>query len=292
MKEKWIKWTVLEAMTRIISMLLQKIGGTLVVTLAHAFYGTMIIGLVQTIAGLSAAVIYRKIIFVRLQNIIGAVAFGCLAVFAVALGLITYLNGGEVGVVTFIITLSIAPGAILDWVFFRKRMLFRQCLGIGFCVVAGYGILNCPSLQQLIHLALWVRLAFIISLIVCVNQGITKAIRDIDPLIKNFWGGLTGFIISGVGLMIFSFPTVINYHLLARLRMISLALGLIIVASWSFNLLSYKIGANIAIKKLVNNGIYLTGAMIAGVILFGEMITFWKILGIGFYLIAFYLMKD
>ena len=67
-------------------------------------------------------------------------------------------------------------------------------------------------------------------------------------------------------------------------------IGLIVVGMWAFNLLSYKGGAYIALKKLVMNGTYLITAMFCGALFFGEKITTGKLTGIVFYFAAFVLM--
>src|SRR3989344_9632810 len=54
-------------------------------------------------------------------------------------------------------------------------------------------------------------------------------------------------------------------------------IGLIVVGMWAFNLLSYKGGAYIALKKLVMNGTYLITAMFCGALCFGEKITTGKL---------------
>jgi multidrug transporter EmrE-like cation transporter len=72
----------------------------------------------------------------------------------------------------------------------------------------------------------------------------------------------------------------------------SAVIGVIVIGMWSFNLLSYRGGAQIAIKKLVLNGSYLTMAMVVGILLFGETLTVAKIVGVATYLVAFVLMDD
>ena len=61
---------------------------------------------------------------------------------------------------------------------------------------------------------------------------------------------------------------------------------------WSFNVLAYKGGAWIALKKLVMNASYLTMAMIAGIVLFGEDASVTKFAGVALYLVAFVLIDD
>ena len=54
--------------------------------------------------------------------------------------------------------------------------------------------------------------------------------------------------------------------------------------------MSYKGGAQIAIKKLVMFGVFLSSSMIFGIILFDEPLTAAKVLGVVIYFVAFILM--
>ena len=59
---------------------------------------------------------------------------------------------------------------------------------------------------------------------------------------------------------------------------------------WSFNLLSYKGGASIALKKFVMWGAYLILATLAAIPAFGEDLRPAKLLGIALFLAGFALM--
>ena len=73
---------------------------------------------------------------------------------------------------------------------------------------------------------------------------------------------------------------------------VSLGIGVIVVAMWSFNVLSYRDGASIALKKLVMNGAYLISTLAIGAMFLGERFTLGKGLGVGCYFVAFVLMDN
>ena len=123
-----------------------------------------------------------------------------------------------------------------------------------------------------------------------VNQGVTQFIHDIDPMVKNFWGGSTQFLAGVVTLPILYLinPTFLRTESLTVYFIgLALLIGVINVGLWIFNVMSYRSGATIALKKLVMNGVHLSTVMIAGAFLFGESIDAYKILGIVLYCVAF-----
>ena len=128
--------------------------------------------------------------------------------------------------------------------------------------------------------------------LVAVNQGITQKIKKIDPFVKNFWGGLTTFVLASTALFVRDATNLlIDFSpVMQKLWGVSAVVGLIVIGMWSFNLMSYKGGAHIAIKKLVMNGCFLIMAMFFGIVLFGESLTLAKVIGVLFYFFAFSLM--
>jgi len=127
---------------------------------------------------------------------------------------------------------------------------------------------------------------------VAVNQGVNQKIKKIDPFVKNFWGGLTTVVLCLIGLAIFgSLHLLIDFSQgMQKLWLASLLIGGNVVALWTFNLLSYKHGASIALKKLVMNGSFLSMSMILGIVIFGETASLEKMLGVLIYLAAFCFM--
>ena len=290
--EKWMKWTLCEAGTKTASKVLQKVVGNMCVSLAHTFLATIVIGLVQIIAGLVMTRLQKVKLFGDHANIIGSCLFGFFAVVSTVLAFGAFYYGGDMGVNTFIITLSIIPGALIDRFFFNHKLNGREWLGVGVAVLAGYAILGWPSLTEFTKLPFWVWLSFGTMMSVAINQGITQKVKKVDPFVKNFWGGLTTVILCLVALIILGKTGIIlDFSGSApELWLVSAIIGLIVVGMWAFNLLSYKGGAYIALKKLVMNGTYLITAMFCGAMFFGETLSPSKLLGIVFYFGAFVLM--
>lgn len=290
--ERWMRWTLLEAGTKTASKVLQKVVGNVSVTFAHTFLATLVIGLVQTITGLVVTRAKKIALWPDRESVIGACLFGLFAVLSTVMGFGAFYYGGDMGVNTFIITLSIVPGALIDWCFFGKRLVVREWVGVGVAVLAGYTILGWPSLQELTQLPLWVWLSVGTMFTVAINQGITQKVKKIDPFVKNFWGGLTTVVLCLTAIIVLGKgSTLTDFSGTAKkLWGVSAVIGVIVVGMWAFNLLSYKGGASIALKKLVMNGTYLTTAMVCGVLFFGEPVNLEKGAGVVLYLAAFVLM--
>lgn len=290
--EKWMKWTLCEAGTKTASKVLQKVVGNVSASLAHTFLATMIIGLVQIVAGLVMTRFQKVKLLGDRANIVGSCLFGCFAVVSTVLAFGAFYYGGDMGVNTFIITLSIIPGALIDRFFFNHKLNGREWSGVFVAILAGYAILGGPSLAEFTKLPLWVWLSFGTMCSVAINQGITQKVKKVDPFVKNFWGGLTTVILCLVALVVLGRVGIIfDFSSSApKLWAVSVVIGLIVVGMWAFNLLSYKGGAYIALKKLVMNGAYLITAMITGALFFSEKLTSDKLIGIVFYFAAFVLM--
>lgn len=295
MYKPWMKWTFLEAVSKTISKVFQKVIGKISVSFSHVLFATMVVGLVQVISGFAMATLKKKKIMTDFESIAGSCLFGFNACLCTILPFYVFVLGGDIGINTFIITLSIVPGALIDVVFFNHKLEPKQWVGILIAVLAGYFILGTPSFSDFMSMPLWVWLSFVIMMIAAINQGITQKIKKIDPFVKNFWGGLTTLIVSTAALTASgSIGLLADFSSqMQKLWLASAVVGFIVVAMWSYNLLSYKEGAHIAIKKLVMNGCYLTMAMTCGVLIFDEPFNFAKISGVLLYLVAFSFMdKD
>lgn len=292
MKEKWIKWTVLEAFCRTTSMVLQKVAGSSSLSLGHTIYAATVIGFVQTVAGAVVVRAQRQSFFDRAPHIFGAITFGTLAYVSTLLGLTAFSQGAEVGTFTFIVTLSIIPGALIDRFVFGRVLVPRQWLGIVVAAAAGYLALGAPSLDKALQLPTWVGLSATASLLVAINQGVTQKIKDINPFVKNFWGGLTAAVLGVTSAWFVPIGQNTNQQELSKLTLVSICIGLVVVAMWSFNVLSYKHGAYLALKKLVSNASWLAIATIAGVAIYGESLPSFKIAGFILYGLAFVIVDE
>ncbi|TSC84182.1 MAG: hypothetical protein G01um101417_338 [Parcubacteria group bacterium Gr01-1014_17] len=153
---KWMKWTVLEAASKTVVRLLQKVLGDATTTLGGVSAVIFLTGFVQLVMGLFGLLSKRGEKTSDLKGKIGAVAFGLGAVWCNVCALFAFQYGGDVVVITFLTTLSMIPGAFLDRFWFKKRLLPRQWFGLGVGLLAGYVILGCPSLQEVRSFPLWV----------------------------------------------------------------------------------------------------------------------------------------
>ncbi len=288
----WQKWAFLEGITRTLSRTLQKVVGSVSNNWENTLLAAGIIGLVQV---LSAVIITRKTkekLLCDPSGIIGCLIFGLIALVCTVLGFATFLYGGDITVSTFIIALSIIPSMIIDIIFFNYISSLREWLGILVAVIAGWAVLDFPNLASMLDLPMWVGLSFITMILVAINQGITQSVRKVSPMFKNFWGGMVALILSpivmimiGKGGFLLSFPD--NKILWFTSAMI----GIIVIAMWSFNLLSYKDGASIALKKLVVSSVYFISTTFLGSIIFNEAVTKGKIIAIPLFIISYFLMS-
>ena len=289
-----MKWALLESIAKVLSKIIQKWIGIVSTTIAHSFFATLVIGIIRILISGIAVWKYKVPVFVEKHLVFGAIGFGIGAVIASVLSFSVFILGGDVGVNTFIVTLAIVPGAFVDRIFFNHSISVRAWCGVGVAILAGYVVLGMPTLTELAHLPMWVGLSFGAMFAVTGNQVITQMIKDINPMVKNFWGGITEVILCTAILFLID-PVVFKNGWSVgegNLALGAAICGVIGVAMWSFNVLAYKGGAWIALKKLVMNASYLTMAMIAGIVLFGEDASVTKFAGVALYLVAFVLIDD
>ncbi|MFC1678230.1 hypothetical protein ACFLZ9_00655 [Patescibacteria group bacterium] len=305
MAKPWMKWSFLEAGTRATSVMFQKCLGIVSDTFGQAMLGTFVVGFIQVLCSSIVIRIKRKKIFSSKRHILGSVWFGFNAAVCTVLPFYTFVLGADSTIRTFIVCLSIIPGALIDKYYFNNSLEKRQWLGVLVAIIAGYSILGWPSLNEFITLPLWVWLSFVMTGLVAVNQGVTQWIKDVDPMVKNFWGGSTTLIFAVIGLVILLSLDLVkltdsrlieiltNTQVTQKIILFSGLAGLIVILMWSFNVLGYRDGAKIAIKKLVVQGSYLGLVAIFGTIFFpDETWTLAKTAGIALYLFAFSLMDN
>lgn len=291
---RWMKWAFLEACMKTGSKAFQKLVGLSSKTFNYALLATAVGAFVQCVGGFVGLSARKKSLFIGWNYIWKA----CLSGLVVSIGNIlvfsVFIFGGDIGVNTFIITLSIIPGALIDKFFFGNKLSVRQWLGIAVGVLAGYAVIGWPSLSEVAAMPLWVWLSFGCMMSVAINQGFTQGLKNVDPFVNNFWVGGTTFLsaifsllfIGSIGILVDFSPEVVRFWFAASV------VGLFVIGIVTFALASYKDGANIAIKKLVMNGLYLTMAMILGAVVFDEALSFNKISGIFLYVVAFSLMDN
>lgn len=245
MVEPWMKWAVAEGGAKTVGRVLGKYVGIAARTLPGGLLATLVIGTVQMVGGFLGATLLRR---VRLAaggpQIFGAVCFGVIASVMTLLGIFSFTyEGADVGITTFIVTMSIIPGALIDWAFFRHPLNARQWFGVAVFLFAGYAMLNFPELGALLALPPWVWLTGGIALLGAVNEGITQwqarqKVQPLDPLVNNFWIGLTTLVCCVLGLALTGGWDTI--HALARSFWIgSAVIGVIVVLMVSFKLVAY-----------------------------------------------------
>ncbi len=197
MAEPWMKWAVSEGLAKTASRVLQKFVGIVSGSLVGSFATLLVIGTIQLAGGWLGAAGRRKSVAVEWPQAVGAVLFGISATTMTVLGIFSFTYpGADVGITTFIVTMSIIPGALIDWAFFRHPLNARQWFGVGAFLLAGYAMLDFPALASLLALPPWVLLTFGIAFLGAVNEGITqwqgrRKIRPLDPFTNNFWIGAT-----------------------------------------------------------------------------------------------------
>ncbi len=295
MFENWTKWAVGEGLMKTTNRTLSKFFGVTAGTAEATFAATVVIGVVQTIFGFFGALHRKEALVTSSRQILGSVSFGFIATIMTVLGFIVFtFPGADVGIVTFIITLSIVPGIVLDRVFFGEKLLARQYLGIILFLFAGWAMLGFISLQELIMLPAWVLVAFGLMFLYPLNEFITRklAVRDkADPFVNNFWIGISTVIFSIVGFLFFVRSDWYELFYFGKVFwLVSIAMGFVVTLMVVFKLVAYKSGGTIALKKLVMQGTHLLTAVLAGAFIFGEAITIGKIIGILIFFVAFSLV--
>jgi drug/metabolite transporter (DMT)-like permease len=284
----WLKWAILEGLTKTGSRTLQKVIGVVSQSWGGIFLASGIVGLVQVIVA-SFEMKRRNIrFFGDTVGAIGSAIFGILALVITVLGFAIFLKGGDVGTTSFIFTISIVPGMLLDMIFFRYKSTIREWIGMSIAIFAGWAILGFP--RSFMHMPLWVWLAISLMLLAAVNQAVTRAIKEVDSMFKNFWGGLMAVIITPVILVWIGQGNLMIESGNSKLWITSMMIGVIVIAMWSFNLLSYQHKASIALKKLVMGASHLISSVVVGCLFFGESLTFWKAMSLPTYCLAFILM--
>ena len=295
MAEPWMKWAMAEGGTKTLSRLLNKYVGIASGTFAGSLAAYAVVSAIQMLGGLAGTTIRGRSIFISPPQLLGAALFGITASIMSVLAVFSFTyEGADVGITTFIVTMSIIPGALIDWVFFKHPLSPRQWLGIAVFIAAGYAVLNFPEIRTLLVLPPWVWLTFGIALLGAVNEGITqwqaqRKIDPLDPLVNNFWIGLTSVLTSGGALVVFGGLHSIS-QLPGRFWLGSAAIGFIVIGMISFKLLAYKGGGSIALKKLIMQAAYLISATFTGWLFYAEPLTVGKLVGMAGYLVAFTLM--
>lgn len=293
MAEPWMGWAVAEGGTKTVSRILQKFVGKVSGAVPGVLLATLVIGFVQMIGGFfGSPLVHRKSVRARAGQIAGSALFGVFATLATVLGVLSFTYpGADVGITTFIVTMSIIPGALIDRYCFGRSLEVRQLVGIAVFLGAGWAMLDFPNLVLLIALPPWVWLTAAIAVSNAISEGITQVLANvkIDPLVNNFWVGLTTVVLAAA-LLGTSGSWGAAGNLPPRFWVGSAVIGGIVVAMISFKLMAYRGGGSIALKKLIMQSTYLISATVLGWIVYAEPFTAGKVIGIIGYVVAFVLM--
>lgn len=295
MKNAWIFWAVGEGVIRTGSRTLQKLLGLVSRTLPGAVISILVVGLVQCFGGWVYARAYDRPLYLSRRQLGASIVFGLIATAMSVLGVwIFTFPGSDQGVVTFLFTLSIVPGALVDRAFFKHRLTGRQWLAVIVFVASGYAMLNFPNLYELAHLPAWAVLSLVMALLSVANEALAQLMAEHgdkkrDPLVNNFWIGLTTFVSCTAVVWFFNlWPLMLE---LPRLFFVASGfIGLLVVGLIIFNLQAYRAGGIIASKKYVMQSTYLLLAIVLGFLFYQETLTIGKILGLAGFLIAYPLM--
>jgi uncharacterized membrane protein len=301
MTRSWIGISAGEGLLRTSGRSVQKLLGGFSKTVPGNVLTTFISnGVVNMTIGFIGARKSKQKIFAPTNLILGSLAIGTVAVFMGFLSLRAFVyEGSDIGVVTFIVALSIIPGAILDRIFFAKdpktHLNSRQLLAMAIYVLAGWSVLNFPSIGALLNLPIWVLISFLIALLFAVNEILKRKVGSskLNPFVMNYWTGLITIVICSLWLIFIGGWNVLE-GLSSRFWIWSIVLGTIAFGGLALGMLSYKpwAGGTVARKKVVMWGVYLSTAMIVGVLLYKETLTIGKGLGVLGFLLAFVLMDQ
>ncbi len=290
---KWLKWAVGEAGSRTASMTLQNVIGRIAGSFPLVVISTLMIGIVQ--CSTAFGIVRRKQldIFPSRRLVTGSVLFGIGAFVNTLLAFMAYVYDANMAVYTMITLLAIIPGAIIDRIWFNEKITLRLIAGIILATIAGWLILDLPNLESFTDMPVWTWIGLGNAIGLSINQGITRWSKEVNPWVKNFWGGSTTAILCLLTVLIFADETIraVATADMGRVLGWSAVISFLVIGIWSFNVIAYRDGAAIPTKQVVVNGIFLTLTIFAGYLFFGDMITSTQFGGMVVYLIAFTVMN-
>lgn len=282
--ESWISWAIAEGIVKSVSRNLQKLIGISAKSFESAIAFTFASGLIQLIAGIIST---KGKIGTGTKFIIGGVISGIIASVATVIGTYAFIyQNADVGVYTFFVVLSIVPSVLVDRVFFGTKFYKRQWIGLFIFVLAGYSMLNFPSLRMLLNLPVWVWFAIMNGLLLVANEGVTRWLKEVNPMTHNFWVGLMTVLLTLSALLLIKWPWEIVFWSIA------LTNGMLVVIMILSKVMSYKREGSIVLKKFVMEAVQLSAATVMGIIFYQEQLHGGKLLGIAGYLIAFPLVSN
>jgi drug/metabolite transporter (DMT)-like permease len=279
----WMLNPVGEALFRVLSKWCQKFIGLASAAPGVIFFVVFIRGFIQVIVGAVTA----KQIFVEWPIVWRCMMFGAGSVAASVCSIAAFQAGGPVVVVVFISSLALFPGALFDRIFFGVKLSMRQWLGIGVAISAFFLVRDWSGIEStsFASVPLWTWWAVGNMVSVAANQAVSKSISRYSKgesvkFVKSFWGGLASVAIATPLFFVFdSYSQAIVYALTPMLVIVSVTIGLILVAMWYFNLKGYDKKPTMALKQLIATGSVIVFGIIAG-LWYGEFPTLNMLFGI------------
>lgn len=292
-----MKFAVAEGGTKTVSATASKYVGLTVNSIVVAFFFQLYVSVIQMLGGIFGTRATKGTLRPpEVRAIWSAGFFGVTATAMTVISVYTFMIGADLGVRTFLFSMSILPGALIDWLFFGHPLNRRQMfLGIPLFLLAGYTILDFPALDEVIALPAWVWWTLLVAVLAALNEAFSQATAKVDKfgaMPNNFWVGLFAIASSLLGLVFLRAIGATFYSLSGKFWLGVAVSGVAVVAMISFKLLSYKGGGSIALKKVVMKGTYLVTAAIAGVLFYNEPISLGKVLGILGFFVAFAFMDN
>lgn len=290
MAQPWMYWPLAEGGTKTTSRLLQKFLGLTGKSLASTFFVTIVIGLIQMAGGYVLSGGWPRLRQVQFRQAAMSILFGIVASVMTVISFLTFTyEGADVGVTTFLVTLSIIPGAIVDWLVFGNRLRLHQWFGVAAFLAAGYAILDFPPLGLLASLPVWVWLSLANALLAVLAEAIVQARKEMDPFAFNFWVGLTTTLFCAVWIMAAGWRDVFVV-LPPRFWIASVAISAVVLVMIYCMVSGYKAGGNIAMKKFIMYGAFLITSTALGILLYREPASVGKAVGVLGFFIAFAFM--
>src|SRR3989344_470823 len=187
----WMKWAASEGLIKTIGAIVAKWVGLALSSIAAILLFTFVEGVIQALSGAFGARYQKETLKPpSYLELITASFFGISAAALTALTIYTFMIGADLAVRTFIMTMSIIPGAFLAGGFFGHPLTRRQWFGgLPMFLLAGWAMLGFPALGAILVLPAWVWLTFIAMLLQALNEALSQATKKMNPYPNNFWVG-------------------------------------------------------------------------------------------------------
>jgi len=296
----WRLWAVAEGLAKTFSAIFQKLVGVTMGTLEMGCIAATIIGFIQMVSGFCGWILTsredtgRRASWIPdCKSLVLMLFLGFLAgIFGTVLSIYTFTLGADLGVRTLLISSSVVPAAIAAALIWPTTdgLDVSQTFGIGVFLAAMWAMLGFPNLTLLAQLEPWVVLTLTLAAVNALGEIIVRMTAlKFDVWINNIWIGGSTSVFSLIGLVILLLVRGdAGIDITHAFLVGALAIGMIVAAMTTFRILAYRGGGTIALKKIIMPGVYLVTAMIAGVWLYGEVITMGKLVGVVLWCVAIY----